>query len=471
MRENPRFEELRDIGRSLGLDFFDIIFEEIPQDFMFEIAAYGLPTRARHWSYGKVYGRQKVHGEMGLSKIYEIVLNNDPGYAFHLDTNTDVANLLVYAHVLAHVDFFKNNTYFAKTDRNMVNVAVEHAHRVDEYIDRYGLDTVEQLMDMAFALDRHIDFHKGVARKPYPAREIIETERKTRDYADLFHEEGFAIERKVVGDTLPPHPEKDFLWFLTQYAPIETWERDVLEIVRSESYYFYPQFETKIMNEGWATYWHAEILNEYRGLTPAETIDFGVLHASVVNRGDRFSVNPYYLGYRILRDVEKRWDMLYREGKSKLTGRQKLFEVRKEENDISFIGNYLTQDLADDMEFFAYGYACEHGLANPKKCQKCGDIEIKSRDVEDAIHGLLAPRYNYGAPRIVITHVDRSGDGSLMLEHEKGGLGTLDLKYTEETLKYMYKLWKRPIRLKTYNQQNEEALFKCDAAGFLKIDG
>jgi len=140
--ENPRFDELRDIARQLGLDFFDVIFEVVPQDIMSEIAAYGLPTRARHWSYGKVYNRQRVHGQMGLSKIYEIVLNNDPGYAFLLDTNSEVANLLVVAHVYAHCDFFKHNVYFANTNRNMVNTAVEHALRVDEYIERYGLDRV-----------------------------------------------------------------------------------------------------------------------------------------------------------------------------------------------------------------------------------------------------------------------------------------------------------------------------------------
>src|ERR1700756_628167 len=147
--ENPRFEELRDIARRLGLDFFDVILEVVPQDIMSEIAAYGLPTRARHWSYGKVYNQQRVYGHMGLSKIYEIVLNNDPAYAFLLDTNSEVANLLVAAHVYGHSDFFKHNTYFAPTNRQMVNAAVEHALRIDEYIERYGLDRVERVMDIA----------------------------------------------------------------------------------------------------------------------------------------------------------------------------------------------------------------------------------------------------------------------------------------------------------------------------------
>ena len=451
--ENPRFGELQELARRFGLDFFDVLFEVIPQDIMSEIAAYGLPTRARHWSYGKVYNRQRVHGQMGLSKIYEIVLNNDPAYAFLLDTNSEVANLLVAAHVYAHCDFFKQNMYFTHTNRNMVNAAVEHALRIDEYIERSGLDRAERVMDSAFAIDRHIDVHKGLVRKPYPSRQVVERERKTHTYADLFGEEGLALTKVVVGDRLPPHPEKDLLWFLAQYAPIEPWERDVLEIIREESYYFHPQFETKILNEGWATYWHAEILNQYAKLSPSETIDFGVLHAGVVAPGHPMSINPYYLGYRLLIDVERRWDELYAEGKAPITGREKLFEIRTQENDISFLANYLTQELVDELELFAYGYACEHGPQEPKKCQKCREIQLTSRKVGDVVQSLVAPRYNCGVPRIVITRVN--DDGSLVLEHERSDPGSLDLTYAEKTLAYLHELWKKPIDLKTVNSRGE----------------
>jgi stage V sporulation protein R len=215
---------------------------------------------------------------------------------------------------------------------------------------------------------------------------VVEREVKSREYADLFGEEAFALTKVVVGDRLPPHPEKDLLWFLAQYAPLEPWERDVLEIIREESYYFYPQFETKILNEGWATYWHAEILHQYTGLSPSETIDFGVLHAGVVNPGHAMSINPYYLGYRMLVDVERRWNQLYATGASSITGRQKLFEIRAQENDISFLANYLSQELADELDLFAYGYTCEHGPQGQKMCQKCGEITVKSRKIEDIVY-------------------------------------------------------------------------------------
>ena len=175
------------------------------------------------------------------------------------------------------------------------------------------------------------------------------------------------------------------------------------------------------------------------------------------------SINPYYLGYRLLVDVEQRWNQLYAAGKSPLTGRRKLFEIRAQENDISFLTHYLTQELADELRLFAYGYACEHGAQRQKKCQKCGEVAVKSRQVEDVIHSLVAPRYNYGAPRIVITKVNQ--DGSLLLEHKRSDLGSLDLRYAEKTLEYLHELWKKPVHLKTFNSQDEATALTYTAAG------
>lgn len=206
-----RVLELEGLAREQGLDFFPVSFEVVPQDIMTEIAAYGLPTRARHWSYGKVYQSQRLYGTMGLSKIYEIVLNSDPGLAFLLDTNPDIANLLVAAHVFGHVDFFKNNVLFANTNRHMINDAVAHALRIDGYIERYGLEPVEHLMDIGFALDRHIDPHKGLARQLYPPRQVVEKERPALPYDDLLTTPAPSITYVVEGERFPPHVEHDLL--------------------------------------------------------------------------------------------------------------------------------------------------------------------------------------------------------------------------------------------------------------------
>ena len=445
-----RVAELEALAREQGLDFFPVSFEVVPQDIMTEVASYGLPTRARHWSYGKVYQHQHLYGTMGLSKIYEIVLNSDPGLAFLLDTNPEIANLLVAAHVFGHVDFFKNNLCFADTNRKMVNDAVAHALRIDAYIERYGLDVVEHLMDIGFALDHHIDHYKGLQRQPYPPRRVVEKERQVLPYDDLLDEPARSITYEVEGERLPPHPEHDLLWFLLTYAPLEAWQRDVLQIIREESYYFYPQFNTKIMNEGWASYWHAELFHLYDGVSPEDMLEFARLHAGVVNPGGRFSLNPYYLGYTMLVDIEQRWDQKHAAGEVALTGRQKLFEVRRTEDDLSFLRNYLTPELVERLNLFAYGSDCTHPPG--QQCPQCQTVVITARERDAVVEALLAPRYNYGVPRIVVHDV---ANNTLCLEHLDRTTTFLDRQYANSTLAYVAELWKHPVHLLTSDERGQ----------------
>jgi stage V sporulation protein R len=447
---DARVADLETLARDQGLDFFPVSFEVVPQDIMTEVAAYGLPTRARHWSYGKVYQHQHLYGTMGLSKIYEIVLNSDPGLAFLLDTNPEIANLLVAAHVFGHVDFFKNNGCFADTNRRMVHDAVAHALRIDGYIERYGLETVEHLMDIGFALDRHVDAHKGLVRQPYPPRRVVEKVHPAQPYDDLLEAPTRSVTYAVEGERLPPHPEQDLLWFLITYAPLEAWQRDVLQIIREESYYFYPQFNTKILNEGWASYWHAELFHQYDGVSPGEMIEFARLHGGVVNPGSRFSINPYYLGYSILVDIEKRWDQMHQAGETSLTGRDKLFEVRRTEDDLSLLRNYLTPELVERLNLFAYGRNCTHPPA--QQCQQCHNVVITSRERDRVVEALLAPRYNYGVPRVVVQDV---ANNALSLEHLDRASTYLDRQYATRTLTYMTELWKQPVCLLTSDERGQ----------------
>lgn len=442
-----RLADLEALARTQGLDFFPVSFEVVPHDIMTEVAAYGLPTRARHWSYGKVYQHQHLYGSMGLSKIYEIVLNSDPGLAFLLDSNEEIANLLVAAHVFGHVDFFKNNLCFADSNRNMVNDAMAHAVRIDHYIERYGLEAVEHLMDIGFALDRHIDPHQRLQRRPYPARRVVEKEHTTLPYDDLLATPTPSVSYVVEGWRLPPQPEHDLLWFLMTYAPLEDWQRDVLQIIREESYYFYPQFLTKILNEGWASYWHAELFYLYGGVAPHEMLEFARLHAGVVNPGGRYAINPYYLGYTMLVDIEQRWDAMHAAGESPLTGRQKLFEVRQSEDDLSFLRNYLTPELVQRLQLFAYGRNCSHPPG--EQCPQCDTTVITARQCDAVVEALVGPRYNYGVPRLVVQEVTK---GALCLEHLDRGSTFLDRPYANSTLGYMAELWQQPVHLLTSDE-------------------
>jgi len=871
--------EIKTLAEEEGLDFFPTIFEHVNRDIMLEACSYGLPTRSRHWSYGRSYQHQKIYGEMGLSKGYEIVFNNNPSYAFLMNTNPDVINIMVSAHVFGHVQFFKHNIMFKDSDRSMVYRAAERAARVDEYIEQYGIDAVEHLMDIGFALDRHIDWHRGMFRDKYPKKRVVETVKKSGEFDDLLNisdnTSRRSVVRKVVGDKLPPYPEKDLLWFLINYAPLEDWERDILGIIREESFYFYPIAMTKIINEGWAcvlkdtpiytdngimnmedvvgkraslifdgentqkiydsniihnkdiykvhtkrglvlggsnnhrilmndmftwkqldelkigdkikisggnniwsnehkgiefksqkatskqdlckkynisydtyyrhtnkmchttqqnidkikkitkeyedmmelgftssagnrksinipkivdndmgaflgyivgdghistlgrevgltsgdsesmehfdellktlfglkasqkwddssktgrwritaysktlidflintfgftggpsartkqipslvlqsprdvvsaflrsyfdcdgcasekqgiilstssdklaeqtqivlmnygilshrkkakdecwqlrvtgrsaklfyeeigfglsrkqdklkkyidnhkwfkeekcedvvtkieycgkqdvydisvenshryaaagfinhnSFWHAEIMYKYDKLSETEYIDFAKIHSSVINPGNPFNINPYYLGFKIFTDIRERWDKMHENGEADINGTQKIFEVAAEEDDASFLRNYLTKELAVKLGMFNYGY--KHNRHPDEKeedlNQEHGIIELKDRDLDKIIENIIRPTINYGAPLIAVEEVD--GD-TLVLCHGDD-FGPLDKKYAEKTMEYMYELWGSSIELKTYTHDEDRVDYIFDESGF-----
>ena len=249
-----RFTEIETIARAAGLDPYDVLFLHVPSEIIYQVASYGLPTRFSHWSFGRVYKYQRAQGEMGYSKIYELILNNDPSYAFLDKDNTDTINLLIAAHCLAHADVFKNNVMFHRCgETKMIQVAKRHAEVIDNYRRDYGEDEVDAWLDIALSLEKHIDIYRGLHRDRYPQRHVEFEERTATPWEDIVDRERKPlVEKRVKGIYLPPQPEKDLLWFLTEYANLELWQQRIFEIVRRESYYFYPQHRTKILNEGWA---------------------------------------------------------------------------------------------------------------------------------------------------------------------------------------------------------------------------
>jgi stage V sporulation protein R len=340
----------------------------------------------------------------------------------------------------------------------MIRHAAEHAERVEEYIGRYGFEKVERMMDIGFALDGHINWNKGLYRKPYPSKSIRKRMRKIGEFDDLIGKgKAPSVIKEMVNGKFPPSPEKDLLWFFINYAPLEDWERDILDLTREESYYFHPQMMSKIVHEGFASYWHAEIMYHYDGLSAAEYLDFVRTHEKVVQPGaNPFRINPYYLGFMIFKDIEKRWDKL--EGKG--AGKKKIFQVVQEENDISFIQNYLTADLIADLKLFTFGYAEDY----PK--DHLGDkfIEIKEKIREEVVETIVKPMYNGGVPKIVITGVGQ--EGALLLQHDSEEYGTLDFRFAEKTLEYIWDLWAAPVELHARDDDDKEQRLCFDEAGF-----
>jgi len=466
-RSLRHIEKIEELAKKMGLDFFPVIFEFVSRDIMLEACSYGLPVRARHWSYGRAYNHQKVFGNLGLSKVYEVVFNSNPAHAFLMDTNPDIINIMEGAHVFGHSSFFKNNVMFQGSDRNMVHNAAVRASRIDDYIEQYGLDKVEHLMDIGFALDNHIDWHRGVFREKYPKRKVVERKIKLGEFDDLSNigdSSRRSIKRVVVGDTIPPHPEKDLLWFLINYAPLDDWEKDVLEIIREESYYFFPIVTTKTINEGFSVFIHAELMNEYDGISDGEFLEFCKCHAGVVSPGSPFNINPYYLGFKVFVDIRKRWDELHAQGKSDIDGLQKVIQVAAEENDASFLRNYLTRELATKLGLFNYGYKLKRKPdAKPKDLtEQHGIIELKDRDLDKIVENLVKGTFNYGAPLITISQVN--GD-TLVMTHSPTDKDPLDKKYATKTLEYIFELWGGPVELTTHDADSKRFTYAFDESG------
>jgi stage V sporulation protein R len=447
-----------DKAREIGLDFFPINWEVVPEEVLLEVMSYGLPTRARHWSYGQSYQYQKIQGEMGASKVYELVLNNDPSYAFLLETNSDIANTMVIAHVIGHVHFFKHNYLFKQTDRRMVYHAAERAARVEEYITQYGLEKVEHIMDIAFALDKNIDWHKGVHRKPYPKKKKVLKKKKSGEFDDLYGIDTSGYNEVTVNAKFPPTREYDLLWFLSNHADLEPWEKDIFEIVREESYYFYPQYCTKIMNEGLASYVHAELmylLNEDM-LSSSEYIEFVKIHERVVQPGgSKLDINPYFLGFTILNDIKEKWDAKHKDGQSDVTGFQKILEVCAEEDDISFLRRYLTQEIVDRLQMFSYKTHYDRS--------KGEYIQIESTNVKDVVESQISNIYNYRSPLI---YVEKASTTNLELVHESKNIGTLDPKHIEKVSEYLYEIWQGVVDIETVDDAGDSMHYTFDEEGF-----
>lgn len=433
-----------DIATRFGLDSYPIHFEVVPAPIMYEFGAYGLPGRFSHWTHGRAYQQIKTMYDYGLSKIYELVINTDPCYAFLLEGNTALQNKLVAAHVIAHCDFFKNNLYFEHTNRQMIENVSIHAERIRRYEFQHGRREVEEFLDSVLSIQEHVDPYVRL-RKEEPQRSVEEepvagprpVETPYDDLLELDDAPTFAD--PATPRKFPAEPEKDLLLFLAEHAPnLKTWQRDVIHIVRSEMLYFVPQMQTKILNEGWASYWHARIMREL-DLTEQEYVEFAHLHANVLAPSKR-QINPYYVGFKMLEDIERRWDNPTDEerreyGRSGGEGRAKIFEVRAQENDASFIRNYLTRELVDDLDLYIYKLEGDEWKVVEKNWEKIRDMVVASMT-------------NFGNPYIVVEDGDHHRNSELLLRHIYEGQ-ELDIDYAERTLRHVYHIWQRPVHLDT----------------------
>ncbi|MBW4050373.1 MAG: SpoVR family protein [Proteobacteria bacterium] len=433
-----RIEELA--ARS-GLAFHPVDFEAVPDTFMMEIAVYGLPVRMPHWSFGVRYIYQLIQRHMGHSRLFEVVFPGNPGHAYLASSNGLAENILVTAHVLGHADFSRNNLLFKRcqeqVSEHIVEHAANHARQIQQAIETHGMQRVETVLDAALALEQHIDVDQSLRRARYP--EYLEDKRTPEE--DEFRKRFAQLEPTAASTgvepkkraPVPPHPERDLLWFVAQYAPeMESWERDIFLAVREESFYFYPVFATQIMNEGWASYWHARLLREADFVPQQAYLDAIKCHSDVVrpvaaDQQVALSINPYHLGFAM-------WEKIVEsEGLEAARG------IMVQDDDFAFVRNHLTRELAQELSLFRYSERSD------------GQVRVLEQDIAALHEAILGPKYNFGAPTVSAKHIRHDGTLELVHDHALDGRG-LDLERSRKVLDYLQRVWRRPVQLTTTNQ-------------------
>jgi stage V sporulation protein R len=481
-------DEIHGYALEFGLDFHNVIFEVCDYDTINILAAQGgFPSRYPHWRFGMDYDQLSKGYAYGLQKIYEMVINTNPCYAYLLNANHLVDQKIVMAHVYGHADFFKNNAWFANTDRNMLAVMANHGTKIRRYMERYGQNKVEEFIDRVNSIENLIDvgtlFVTQESKRQSEERMTVARE----EIANLTDDRSNALKSfmrskdRANKSTEVPEVEtqdlrekkssspRDVMLYILENAPLEEWEADILGILRDEAYYYLPQRLTKIMNEGWASYWHSHIMTN-RALKASEIIDYADHHAGVMAMSKQ-NINPYKIGIELYRDIEYRWntgrfgkeyneceDMTVKHNWNKDLGlgRQKIFEVRKTHNDVSFIDEFFTPEFCERQQLFTYKF-------NPRT----GRNEIETRDFHDIKNKLLNQLSNFGSPVIEVESGNFQNRGELLLRHVHRGVD-LDFGYASDTLRNLFALWKRPVNI-TSRQEEQNITLSFDGKEFKQV--
>ena len=392
------------LARDQGLDFFEVVFQLLDARDVNGVAAYGgFPVRYPSWRHGMEFERLDKGYAWGLSKIYELVINTDPVVAYLVRSNSDLEQKLVMAHVFGHADFFRHSCWFSSTDRGMLDTMARHATLVRRHIDRHGLEPVERFLDLALSLENLID--------PY-----------------------LPLRNRLRAGALPAEARLgyDVLGFLLECAPVADWQRELLGIVRAEAYYFQPQRMTRIMNEGWASYWHSRLLTSGL-LEDSEIIDFADCHSGATQQAPG-RLNPYKLGIELWRFAEERGEDLFR--------------LRRVHNDASLLDELVDECFVRRSQLFLFG---------PN--QRSGRSEVIDRDWRAVKERLLLDLSWGGLPRIELVSDDAGGHGELRLMHHHDGRD-LQLAQAAATLERLEAVWGRPVELATIESEAPR-LLRC----------
>ncbi|MFM7316894.1 MAG: SpoVR family protein, partial [bacterium] len=387
-------------------------------------------------------------------------------------SNPIVDQKLVMAHVYAHNDFFKNNSYFAHTNRNMIDQMAKNASQVRSIIDQEGENTVEIFIDCCLSLENLIDIHPRIKSHKKNVFKSDKSEMELNSigrFPSKPHLESFVNPPDVIKNEIqyqqmqnnkpiqfPEEPQRDILQFLLDHAPLKGWQHDILEIIREEACYFAPQGQTKIINEGWASYWHSTIMTRHC-LDSSEIIDYADRHSGAMASPDG-QLNPYKLGIELLRDIEMRWNLGQfgkeweecddrdKHAKWNLNtglGQKKLFETRRIHNDITLIDEFLTPEFCHRHKLFSFGLN-----------EDTATYEVESREFPMIKKRLLFSLTNFGQPVIHVIDGNYLNLSELYLQHKTIGSLGLRMDYAQIALENLHKIWQKPVHIETMDGES-----------------
>jgi stage V sporulation protein R len=416
-------EKICSIGEALNLDWYPIEYEICDYKEMIGHMAYtGLPTHYRHWSFGKSFDRIQTEYNLGMSGLpYEMIINSNPSISYLMTENPMPTHILTMAHCVGHSDFFKNNRMFSETGADtVIDRFKASAKRVKKYIEdpNIGIDNVERILDACHAIRFQVPRTPGIKRRDEKALK--------KYYQDL-------IKNDITGwwashfniNKVPLEPDCNLLGFIAKHSNLEEWEKDLISIVEKESLYFVPQAYTKIMNEGWACMIHEKIIQTLN-LPDEYYLSFIRLHNQVV-RPHLGRINPYHLGYKIFKHIEK------------TMGFEECLRARETHNDETFIKHYLTQELCEELNLFSFSFHRREGY------NRITDISSEEtwRTVRD---DLIKNVGLNGVPVVLVKELKK--DGTLILEHEHDGRD-LELSEANKVFEHINDLWSGDIRFTT----------------------
>ena len=465
-------EEIRRVAKSFGLDTYPNQLEIITAEQMMDAyTSVGMPVSYNHWSFGKHFlstEKSYKRGQMGLA--YEIVINSSPCIAYLMEENSLTMQALVIAHAAyGHNSFFKGNYLFRTwTDADaIVDYMVFAKNYIAECEQRHGIDAVEMVLDSCHALQNY-----GVDRYKRPAKlSLAQENARQKEREEYAQSQVNALWRTVprrdeeLADVapvrFPPEPEENLLYFIEKYAPLlEPWQRELVRITRKISQYFYPQRQTQVMNEGWATFWHYTILQELykEGIVgDGFMMEFLQSHTNVVFQPSATSqyysgINPYALGFAMMSDIRRICEDPTPEDREWFPGiagsdwRKALDFAMRNFKDESFIAQYLSPKLIRDFHFFS--------VLDDDRKDKLTVSAIHDERGYRYVRQQLAEQYNLGnrEPNIQVWQVNTRDDRALTLRHTQFQRRPLN-QQAQEVLKHVARLWGFDVHLDTVDPQ------------------